>query len=245
VVPGEALGNDERAELFQYRRRLAQLRRKVDTAEWWMTPQMVDAVNLPLQNAINFPAALLQPTKFDPAAPAAVNYGAIGATIGHEISHSFDDQGAQFDARGKLADWWTPEDLAHFRRSGAQLAAQFDACHPFPDLALNGKQTLSENIADLAGLAVAHDAWLLSLAGKPAPLVQGYTGEQQFFLSYGGGWRNKMREAALRQQILTDCHAPAEYRVNTVRNIDAWYTAFDVKPGEPLYLPSQERVRIW
>lgn len=244
VMRGDALGNEERAELFEYRRRLAQLRRKVDTTEWWMTPQTVNALNLPLQNAMNFPAALLQSPIFDPAAPAAVNYGAIGWIIGHEISHSFDDQGALFDAHGRLANWWTAEDLDHFKQSGAQLAAQFDTYRPFPDLALNGKLTLSENIADLAGLAVAHDAWLLSLGGKPAPLVPGYTGEQQFFLSYGG-WRSKTREAALRQQIITDCHAPVEYRVNTVRNTDAWYSAFDVKPGEPLYLPSEDRVRIW
>ena len=245
VSRGDALGNVERAGLFEYHRRLAQLRQRVDVGEWWMVPQLVNAVNLPLQNAINFPAAILQPPYFDPSAPAAVNYGAIGAVIGHEISHSFDDQGAQFDAHGQLADWWTPEDLAHFQRSAAQLAAQFDAYRPFPDLAVNGKQTLSENIADLAGLAVTHDAWRLSLGEQPAPVLAGHNGEQQFFLSYALSWREKSREADLRQQIITDGHAPVEYRVNTVRNLDAWYPAFDVQPGAPLFLPAAERVRVW
>jgi putative endopeptidase len=245
VVRGEALGNDERAEQFAYRRRLAELGHPVDLSEWWMTPQTVNAVNLPLQNALNFPAAILQPPFFDPSATAAVNYGGIGSTIGHEISHSFDDQGSQFDAHGRLADWWTPEDLAHFKASGAQLAAQFDAYHPFPDLTVNGKQTLSENIADLAGLSATHDAWLLSIGGKPAPMSRGFTGEQQFFLSFGQIWRSKAREPALRQQIITDGHAPAEYRADTVRNLDAWYAAFNVKPGETLYVTPKERVQVW
>ncbi len=245
VVRGQALANAQRAELFEYRRRLGELGGKADLSEWWMTPQTVNAVNLPLQNGLNFPAAILQPPYFDPAATAAINYGGIGATIGHEISHSFDDQGAQFDAQGRLADWWTKEDLAHFKASGAQLAAQFDSYRPFPDLAVNGKQTLSENIADLAGLAAAHDAWLLSLAGKPAPAAQGFSGEQEFFLSYAQSWRTKVRENALRQQVLLDGHAPAEYRTETVRNMDAWYPAFNVKPGQALYLDSKARVRLW
>ncbi len=245
VVPGDALGNAERAELFAYRRRLAQLGKPVDLTEWWMAPQTVNAVNLPLQNALNFPAAILQPPFFDPAASPAVNYAAIGSTIGHEISHSFDNQGAQFDAHGRLANWWTPSDLAHFQTSSAELAAQYDAYHPFPDLAVKGKQTLGENIADLAGLAATHDAWLFSLGGVAAPMAQGFTGEQQFFLSFGQLWRSKTREPALRQQVITDGHAPAEYRADTVRNIDAWYLAFDVQPGQTLYLPPKERVRVW
>jgi putative endopeptidase len=245
VVPKEALGNAERAGLFEYRRRLAQLARPLDLTEWWMTPQTVNAVNLPLQNALNFPAAILQPPYFDPKAAPSVNYGAIGATIGHEISHSFDDQGSQFDAHGRLADWWTPDDLAHFKASGAQLAAQFDGYHPFPDLAVKGKQTLSENIADLAGLSASHDAWLLSLGGKPSSTAQGFSGEQEFFLSYGQSWRTKAREPVLRQRIIADGHAPDEYRADTVRNLDAWYLAFDVKPGEALYLAPQDRVRLW
>ncbi len=245
VVKGEALANAERAGLFAYRRRLVELGQPVNLSEWWMTPQTVNAVNLPVQNALNFPAAILQPPFFDPGATAAVNFGAIGTAIGHEISHSFDDQGSQFDAHGRLADWWTPEDLAHFKASGAQLAAQFDTYHPFPDLTVHGKQTLSENIADLAGLSATHDAWVSSLAGKPAPSSEGFSGEQQFFLSFGQVWRSKAREPALRQQIITDGHAPAEYRADTVRNLDAWYRAFDVKPGEALYLEPKDRVRVW
>jgi putative endopeptidase len=245
VVRGQALGNAERAELFEYRRRLAELGGKIDLTEWWMTPQTVNAVNMPLQNALNFPAAILQPPYFDPSATAAINYGGIGATIGHEISHSFDDQGSQFDAQGRLADWWTKEDLAHFKASSAQLAAQFDGYHPFPDLGVNGKQTLSENIADLAGLAAAHDAWLLSLDNKPAPAGQGFSGDQEFFLSYAQSWRSKVREGALRQQLLLDGHAPAAYRAETVRNMDAWYTAFTVELGQSLYLAPAQRVRLW
>jgi predicted metalloendopeptidase len=165
--------------------------------------------------------------------------------IGHEISHSFDDQGSQFDAQGKLANWWTPEDLAHFQASGAKLAAEFDAYHPFPDIAVNGKQTLSENIADVAGLSAAHDAYLLSLGGKPAPVIDGLTGDQRFFLSFGQSWREKYREAALRQQVLTDGHSPDMYRADTARNLDAWYPAFDVKPGQKLYLAPGDRVQVW
>jgi putative endopeptidase len=245
VVRGDAFGNAERSELFEYHRRLAELGRPVDTTEWWMTPQTVNAVNLPLQNALNFPAAILRPPFFDPGGTAAINYGGIGSTIGHEISHSFDDEGSRFDAHGRLVDWWTPEDLAHFKASGAQLAAQFDAYHPFPDLAVHGKQTLSENIADLAGLSATHDAWQLSLEGKPAAASEGFTGEQQFFLSFGQVWRGKTREPALRQQIVTDGHAPGEYRADTVRNVDAWYPAFDVQSNQTLYLPPKDRVRIW
>jgi len=245
VVRGEAFENAERAERFDYQRRLAQLGQPVDLSQWWMTPQTVNAVNMPLQNALNFPAAILQPPAFDPSATAAANYGSIGATIGHEISHSFDDQGAQFDAHGRLANWWTPEDLAHFQASGAQLAAQYDAYRPFPDLAVNGKQTLSENIADLAGLSAAHDAWLASLGSQPAPSAEGFSGEQQFFLSYAFSWRTKDREPELRRQILTDGHAPARYRTYTVRNLDAWYPPFDVQVGQTLYLAPKDRVRVW
>ncbi len=245
VVRGDPFGNSQRASLFEYRRSLVRLRQPPDKSEWAMTPQTVNAVNLPLQNALNFPAAILAPPFFDPAAPAAVNYGAIGAVIGHEISHSFDDQGALFDAKGKLANWWTREDFAHFEASGAQLAAQFDQYVAFPGLHINGKQTLSENIADLAGLAAAYDAWILSLSGAHAPASGRFTGEQQFFLSYAQSWRGKAREAALRQQIITDGHAPDAYRAATVRNLDPWYPAFDVKAGQRLYLEPNDRVKIW
>jgi predicted metalloendopeptidase len=245
IVRGDALGNIQRSEMFEYRRNLAKLHEPVDRGEWVMVPQEVNAVNLPLANALNFPAAILQAPYFDPKADAAINYGAIGATIGHEISHSFDDSGSQFDAQGRFANWWTPDDLAHFQASGAKLAAQFDDYKPFPDLNVHGKQTLSENIADVAGLSAAHDAYVLSLGGKKAPVLQGLTGDQRFFLAYTQSWRAKEREEALREQILTDGHAPAEYRGDTVRNLDAWYPAFDVKPGEKLYLDPKDRVQVW
>ena len=245
VVRGDAVGNARRGSIFEYKRNLAKLGKPVDMTEWCMTPQTVNAVNLPLQNALNFPAAILQPPFFDPAAPAAVNYGSIGSVIGHEISHSFDDQGAQFDAHGKLSDWWTKEDRAHFEASGQALARQYDAYAPFPDLHLNGKLTLSENIADVAGLSAAHDAWMMSLGGKPAPVVSGMTGEQQFFVAYAQAWRGKQRDEALRQQIITDGHSPDRYRAFTVRNLDPWYEAFGVKPGQVLYLSPDQRVRVW
>ena len=210
-----------------------------------MTPQTVNAVNLPLQNALNFPAAILQPPFFDPLAPAAVNYGAIGTVIGHEISHTFDSEGAAFDSKGRVRNWWTPEDLKHFEAATAQLAAQYDTYKPFPDLAVNGRQTLGEDIADVAGIAAAYDGYRASLAGKTPPAQEGMSGDQQFFIAFGQNWGTKIRDAALRQRVLTDGHAPDEFRAATVRNIDAWYAAFDVKAGEKLYLGPGERVRIW
>jgi predicted metalloendopeptidase len=245
IVKGDAFGNFERAHLLQYHKALAQLNRPVDRGEWVMTPQLVNAVNLPAMNALNFPAAILQPPYFDPKRPTVMDYGAIGAIIGHEVSHSFDNQGALFDSKGRLHNWWTPEDFKHFEASSKQLVAQYDAYQPFPDLAVKGQQTLGENIADVAGLAASYDAYRKSLGGKEAPTAQGLTGDQQFFVSFAQSWRRKAREPALRNQILTDGHAPAQYRASTVRNIDAWYTAFDVKPGEALYLAPKDRVRVW
>jgi putative endopeptidase len=245
VVPGDALGNAQRAELFEYRRNLAKFGHPVDRGEWAMTPQTVNAVNLPVRNALNFPAAILQAPDFNPANPIAMNLGATGATIGHEISHSFDDQGAMFDADGRLRNWWTPTDLAHFQASGKALAVQFNQYHPFPDLALNGEQELSENIADIAGLNAAYDAYRLANGGKEGPNQQGLSGDQQFFLAFAQSWRTKMREAQIRRAVVTDGHAPAEFRADTARNMDVWYPAFDVKPGEKLYLAPAERVRIW
>jgi len=245
ISRGDLLGNMQRASLFDYRRHLAQLGKPVDKADWCMEPQTVNAVNLPLHNGLNFPAAILEPPFFDPQAPAATNYGAIGTVIGHEISHSFDDQGAMFDAEGRLRNWWTPADFAKFEESGARLAAQFDAYHPFPDLHVNGRQTLGENIADVAGLAAAHDGWRASLGGQEAPEVSGFTGEQQFFLAYAQNWRSKTREPMARQLLITDGHAPGHYRALTVRNLDAWYSAFAVKPGQQLNLAPEQRVRVW
>jgi predicted metalloendopeptidase len=210
-----------------------------------MVPQLVNAVNLPAMNALNFPAAILQPPYFDPKRPEVMDYGAIGATIGHEISHSFDDQGALFDASGRLQNWWTKEDFAHFEAAGKRLAEEFDAYHPYPDIHVNGKQTLSENIADVAGLSAAYDGWRLTLHGKPAAGADGFSGEQLFFLSFAQSWREKVREAAVRRRIVTDGHAPDEYRADTVRNLDPWYAAFSVQAGEKLYLAPAARVRVW
>jgi putative endopeptidase len=245
VVRGDAFGNAERADLFELHRNLAKLGQPVDRSEWVMSPQTVNAVNLPAMNALNFPAAILQAPYFDPERPLAMDYGAIGATIGHEVSHSFDDQGSQFDAAGRLSNWWTDADRKHFEEASARLVKQYDAYRPFPDLHVNGTLTLSENIADVAGLAAAYDAYRLSLGSEPSPVVAGLTGDQQFFLSYAQSWRDKTREPALRRRIIEDGHAPDEYRADTVRNIDPWYPAFDVKSGQALYLPPADRVRIW
>ncbi len=243
VKAGDIFGNIWRGNLAEYQRQVARLGKVVDRKEWSMTPQTVNAVNLPLQNALNFPAAILQPPFYDPQAPAAVNYGAIGSVIGHEISHTFDTEGSTFDSKGRLRNWWTPEDLKHFEASTAQLAAQYDQYKPFPDLAINGKQTLAENIADVAGISAAYDGYKAS--GQLAPEVDGYTSDQQFFIAFGQNWGEKSREAALRQQVMTDSHSPGEYRADAVRNIDAWYDAFHPQPGEKLYLAPNERVRIW
>ncbi len=245
IVKGDALGNAERAELFEYARNVKKLTQPVDRGEWWMTPQTMDAVNLPLQNALNFPAAILQPPLFDAEADPAINFGATGAVIGHEISHSFDDTGAQFDAEGKLSNWWTPEDLEHFKAAGEKLAAQFDAYEPLPGIHVNGHQTLGENIADVAGLAAAWDAWQSSLLGKAPKGSQGLSAEQLFFVAYGQSWRETRREPALRKQLITDGHAPEQYRCDTVRNLDGWYTAFGVKQGQKLFVAPAERARIW
>jgi putative endopeptidase len=245
VKADDIFGNIWRGRLSDYRREIARLGQPVDRKEWSMTPQTVNAVNLPLQNALNFPAAILQPPFFDPVAPAAVNYGAIGTVIGHEISHTFDTEGSTFDAKGRLRNWWTPADLTHFEAATAQLAAQYDTYRPFPDLSVNGKQTLGENIADLAGISAAYDGYKASLAGKTVPAQDGFSGDQQFFIAFGQNWGSKMREAALRQDVMTDPHAPSEYRAAEVRNIDAWYDAFHVQPGEKLYLAPRDRVRIW
>jgi len=245
VKADDIFGNIWRGDLFKYHRQVARLGAPVDRREWSMTPQTVNAVNLPLQNALNFPAAILQPPFFDPQAPAAANYGAIGSVIGHEISHTFDTEGSVFDSKGSVRNWWTPSDLAHFEAAAAKLAAQYDAYKPFPDISVNGQQTLAENIADVAGISAAYDGYHASLAGKAAPVQDGFSGDQQFFIAFGQNYASRMREAALRQQVLTDGHSPAEYRADAVRNIDAWYEPFDVKPGEKLYLAPAERVRIW
>ena len=245
VKADDVFGNIWRGKLFEYHRQVARLGKPVDRHEWSMTPQTVNAVNLPLQIALNFPAAILQPPFFDPKAPAAANYGAIGSIIGHEISHTFDTEGSTFDSKGRLRNWWTPADLAHFKAATEKLAEQYSKYEPFPDLRVNGEQTLAENIADLGGIAASHDAYVASLNGKAAPAQDGFSGDQQFFIAFGQNYASKGRDAALRQQVMVDPHSPAQYRADTVRNIDAWYSNFDVKPGQALYLAPEERVRIW
>ncbi|WP_126174849.1 M13 family metallopeptidase [Tsuneonella rigui] len=233
------------AETARYQQQLAKIGKPLDKNEWWMNAQLVNAVNLPVQNALNFPAAILQPPFFDPKADPAFNYGAIGAVIGHEISHSFDNNGAAFDSSGAMRNWWTDADKAKFEAAGKALAAQFDTYEPFPGLHVKGELTLGENIADIAGLQAAYDAYHASLGGKEAPVIDGFTGDQRFFIAFAQTWATKMREEALRQRIATDGHAPGNYRAMTVRNMDEWYKAFDVKEGDKLYLAPDKRVKVW
>jgi putative endopeptidase len=241
---GDAFGNLRRATRFEYQRILNRLGRPVDRNEWLMTPQTVNAYAAPTLNQIVFPAAHLQPPFFDPDGDEAMNYGGIGIGIGHEISHHFDDQGRKFDDKGMLADWWTSADVERFQKRADGLVKQYNEYEPLPGYKVNGAQSLGENIADLAGLAVAYDAYKMSLGGKPAPVIAGFTGEQRFFLGFAQVWRAKYREAALQQQLKAGTHTPTHLRSNTLRNFDAWYDAFGIKDGK-LYLPPEQRVRIW
>jgi putative endopeptidase len=245
IRPGDAYGNFVRATRFEYQRNLDKIGKPVDRGEWGMTPQTVNAYANPLMNEIVFPAAILQPPFFDPNADDAVNYGGIGAVIGHEISHHFDDQGRKFDKNGNLADWWTPQDVQWFKTYTDRVVAQYAAYEPLPGKKVNGELTLGENMADLAGLNIAYDAYKISLGGKPAPVIDGYTGDQRFFLGFGQVWRNKMREPFLLQILTTDPHTPGHWRPYVVRNMDAWYTAFDVKPGQAYYLAPDQRIKVW
>ena len=245
IAPDNAYANDKAAGLAEYRHQIAKIGKPMDRAEWWMPPQLVNAVNLPVQNALNFPAAILQRPFFDPRADAAFNYGAVGSVIGHEISHSFDNNGALFDSAGRLRNWWTPADFARFQKAGTALAAQYDSYEALPGLHVNGKLTLGENIADVAGLSAAYDAYRASLGGKEAPVLEGFTGDQRFFIAYAQAWATKTRDENLRQRVLTDGHAPGQFRALTVRNLDAWYKAFGVKPGQKLYLAPEQRVKVW
>ncbi len=245
ISPTDAYANDKAASLADNRVQLAKIGKPMDRAEWWMPAQLVNAVNLPVQNALNFPAAILVKPFFDPNADAAFNYGAIGAVIGHEISHSFDNNGALFDSTGVMRNWWTPADFTRFTQSGKSLADQYDQYSPYPGVHVNGPLTLSENIADVAGLSAAHDAYKASLGGKPAPVMDGFTGDQRFFIAYAQAWADKAREESVRSRIATDGHSPDQYRALTVRNLDAWYDAFGVKPGDKLYLAPDKRVHVW
>lgn len=241
----QAWGNVARASLFEYQRNLAKLSRPVNHDEWYMLPQTVNALNVPLENRLIFPAAILEAPFFDPLADPAINYGGIGAVIGHEITHSFDSTGALFDETGRLRNWWTPEDLERFEAAGDALAAQYDAYQAFPDLNLNGTLTLGENIADVAGLATAYDGYRISLNGVEAPVIEDFTGDQRFYLGWAQVWRAKYRDPALRNAILSGVHSPGPWRVATVRNQDPWYAAFDVQSGQDLYLAEDDRVEVW
>jgi putative endopeptidase len=242
----DLLGNARRAAEWQWNYQVARLDQPVDRGEWQMTPQEVNAYYNPSNNEIVFPAAILQPPFFDPHADAAVNYGAIGAVIGHEMGHGFDDQGRKFGPDGALKDWWTAQDAAAFSARTARLIAQYSAFQALPGLHVNGANTIGENIGDLGGLNMAHEAYLLSLKGQPAPLLGGLSGDQRFFLAYAQVWREKYRDGSLREVVMADVHAPAQFRVNgPLPNIDAWYAAFNVQPADKLYLKPAERVRIW
>ena len=232
---------------FEWNRRLKRIDDRVDKAEWQMSPPTVNAYYEPLTNEIAFPAGILQPPFFDPEADDAVNYGGIGCTIGHEISHGFDDEGSKYDASGMLRMWWTPEDRKIFDERTTALAAQYDQYEPLPGLHVNGKLTNGENIADLAGIHIARQAYHLSLGGKEPQVLDGYTGDQRFYLAYAQYWRSKMTDAAQRQRVLSNPHSPSEYRVNGVlRNDDGWYAAFPgVKAGDRYYLPPERRIRLW
>jgi len=217
-----------------------------DRGEWGMTPQTINAYYNATFNEVVFPAAILQPPFFDPHADPAVNYGSVGGVIGHEMGHGFDDQGAKSDARGVLHTWWLPQDTEAFHARVDRLAAQYDSYSVLPGLNINGRLTLGENIGDLGGLSVANDAYHRSLHGKAAPRLADLSGDQRFFLSWAQVWRQKQRDEDLRSQVTSDPHSPASFRINgVVRNIDAWYGAFGVRPGEKLYLPPDQRVRIW
>jgi predicted metalloendopeptidase len=245
IVRGDAFGNIQRAESFYRRRDLSRLKQPVSPIDWPINPQKPGAVIMFSPNAEFFTAAILQPPYFDPDGDSAANYGSAGAAMAHEISHSFDELGNIYDAQGRLGDWWTPEDRARYHEAARKVAAQYDAYCPFPNLCVNGKQGLTENIADLAGLLVAHDAYILSLHGQPDTVIGGFNGEQRFFLAFAQRWRKVQREADLRRQIQTDTHAPGEYRSATVRNVSEWYECFKVTSEDKLYLRPDDRIRIW
>ena len=247
VVRDDAFGNFQQAEAFAYDRELARLRRPVDPAEWaaQLHPQMVGAILNISPNTMQFAAGLLQPPYFDPTGDMASNYGSAGAGIAHEITHSFDELGNQYDAQGRLASWWSKEDSARYHQVADRLGTQLDAYCPKPDLCVHGKQVLAESAADLAGLAVAYDAYRLALHGRRDTIRNGLSGDQRFFVAFAQRWRRLQNDAALQRQVATDTHAPPEYRSDIVRNMPEWIRAFGVKPGDRLYLPPEARVRIW
>lgn len=247
IRPGELLADVVNAEVFEWNRELRRIDEPVDRSEWGMTPPTINAYYNPTMNEIVFPAGILQPPYFDPAADDAVNYGAIGAAIGHEISHGFDDQGSKYDASGRLDNWWTAQDRKNFDGRTATLARQFDSYQPLPGLHINGRLTLGENIADLAGLVMAHKAYRLALGASAAPVLNGFSGDQRFYIAYGQSWRELWTTGLTRQIVLANPHSPSAFRVNgAVRNDDGWYQAFpQIKPGDTYYLAPEQRVRLW
>jgi predicted metalloendopeptidase len=246
IRPDDLVGNVMRANRFEFNRNLDKLGKPVDRDEWAMTPQTVNAYYNPMMNEIVFPAAYLQPPFFNPAADDAANYGAVGATIGHEISHGFDDSGSQFDGDGNLRDWWTADDHKRFDEKTKALVTQFDAYSPLPGYFVNGKLTLGENIADLSGLAIAYKAYRRSLGGKEAPVIEGMTGDERFFLNFAQGDRDKTRDEMRVVYLKSDPHSPSQFRVNgPLSNFDAFYETYKVKAGDKMYRPPQERVSLW
>jgi putative endopeptidase len=246
IKPDDLYGNIERASAFDWAFSLSKLDRPADPDEWGMTPQRVNAYYSPTRNEIVFPAAILQPPFFDPEADKAVNYGAIGGVIGHEITHGFDDQGRNADGDGILQSWWAPDDEVKFNAQAAKLGAQYDAYEPVAGSHIKGAQTMGENIADLGGLLLGLDAYRLSLKGAPAPVIEGLSGDQRVFLGWAQVWRSKMRDDALKQQLASGVHSPPRFRViGPMRNIDAWYEAFAIKPDDANYLKPEDRVKIW
>lgn len=245
ITAGDAFGNEWRANEWAHQDNIGHLGKPLQRWEWGMTPMTVNAYANFGMVEIVFPAAILQPPFFDPKADPAVNYGGIGAVIGHELSHHFDDQGAKYDSKGQLTDWWTPKDVANFNALTGKLGAQYDAYEPLPGLHVKGQLTMGENIADLAGLTVAYDAYHAALGGKAAPVIDGFSGDQRFYLGWAQVWRRSYREANLRQRLLTDPHSPSEQRASVVRNLDPWYAAYKPTPGQKLFLTPDQRVRIW
>lgn len=246
IAPDDLYGDVRRSGAFEWNREVTRLNDPVDRDEWEMTPQTVNAYYLPTGNEIVFPAAILQPPFFDPKADMAVNFGGIGGVIGHEMTHGFDDKGRQYDGTGALSDWWTAADAAKFTAQADRLGAQYSAFQPIPGMHVKGALTMGENIADLGGLLLGLDAYHVSLKGAPAPVLDGVTGDQRVFLGWSQSWREKVRDDEARRLLVADPHSPPHYRVDgPVRNVDAWYAAFDIKPGDPLYLAPDQRVRIW
>jgi putative endopeptidase len=248
IKADDLIGNLQRIAAFGHAYEVAKIGKPVDRDEWHMTPQTVNAYYNPLMNEIVFPAAILQSPFFNLTSDAAANYGGIGSVIGHEIGHGFDDQGSKYDGDGNMVDWWVDSDRAAFEKLAAQLIEQFDALSPVatPDIHVNGAFTVGENIGDLSGLEISFKAYKYSLQGKEAPVIDGWTGDQRFFLAYAQAWRGKSRPEEIRRRIATDPHSPDEFRCNQiVRNLDAFYQAFDVKPSDQMWLDPAQRVKIW